>query len=72
MSKKLNEVEHWFYQILMLVARKKIIFIKDKELSNCSFKMNNNTNKFLLTADKFISELNLKELGFTYKVSERL
>ena len=43
-----------------ICAKKKSIFIKNKELnnvSNDSFKMNKIINKFLLTGDKFMSEL---------------
>ena len=34
-------------------------------LSNDQFKMNKITNKFLLTGDKFMPELHLKEPGFS-------
>ena len=53
-------------------GKKKSPFIKNKELhnfdniSNDSFKMNTTINKFLLTGDKFMPELHLKQLGFTY------
>ena len=34
------------------------------------FKMNKIINKFLLTGDKFMTELNLKQPGFTYSACE--
>ena len=42
-----------------ICAKKKSIFIKNKEInniSNDSFKMNKIINKFLLSGDKFMSE----------------
>ena len=51
---------------------KKQTFIKNKELqnfkniSNDYFKMNKILNKLLLTGDKFIPELHLKQPEFTY------
>ena len=43
-------------------------FIKNKELNNFNdqFKINKIINRFLLTGDKFMSELYLKQPGFTY------
>ena len=52
-------------------GKKKPTFIKDKEIDNISddqFKMNKIINKFLLTGDKFMPELHLKQPGFTYSV----
>ena len=49
-----------------ILAKRKSTFIKNQELSNDQFKMTNITNKFLLTGDKFMSELHLKQPGFTY------
>ena len=49
--------------------KKKSTFIKNKELDNISndqFKMNNISNKYLLTGDKFMQKLHLKQPGFTY------
>ena len=40
--------------------KKKLTFIKNKELSNDYIKMNKIINKFLLTGDKFVPELHLK------------
>ena len=34
-----------------------------------SYKMNEIVNKFLLVGDKFLPELHLKQLGFTYSAS---
>ena len=53
-------------------GKKKSTFIKNKELhnfdkiSNDSFKMTTTINKFLLTGEKFMPELHLKQPGFTY------
>ena len=47
-------------------CKKKSTFIKNKELSNDNFKMNKVMNRFLLTGDKFISELLLKQPVLTY------
>ena len=49
-----------------ILGKRKSTFIKNQELPNDQFKMTNITNKFLLTGDKFISELHLKQPGFTY------
>ena len=49
-----------------ICGKKKLTFIKNKELSNDQFKMNKIINKFLLTGDKFMPELHLKQPGFTY------
>ena len=49
--------------------KKKSTFIKNKVLSNDQFKINKMINKFLLTGDKLIPELHLKQPGFTYSVS---
>ena len=57
---------------MLFVARKKLTFItfKNQELHNISNNLFNHLreiiNQFLLTGDKFISELNLKQPGFTY------
>ena len=48
-----------------ILGKRKSTFIKNQELSNDLFKMINITNKFLLTGDKFMSELHLKQPGFT-------
>ena len=53
-----------------ICGKKKLTFIKNKELSNDQFKMNKIINKFLLTGDKFMPELHLKHLGFTYSACE--
>ena len=48
-------------------SKKKSTFIKNKELHNVGkFKMNKIIKKFLLTGDKFMPELYLKQPGFTY------
>ena len=48
-------------------GKKKLTFIKDKELHNFDlFKINKIMNKFLLIGDKFMPELHLKQPGFTY------
>ena len=49
-----------------ILGKRESAFIKNQELSNDQFKMTNITNKFLLTGDKFMSELHLKQPGFTY------
>ena len=52
--------------------KKKMICIKKQELHNFNnisndwFKMNKIINKFLLTGEKFMTELHLKQPGFTY------
>ena len=46
--------------------KKKLTFIKNQELSNDQFKIIKIINKFLLTKDKFMSELHLKQSEFTY------
>ena len=46
--------------------KEKSTFIKNKELSNDQFKMNKIIKKLLLTGDKFMPELHLKQPGFTY------
>ena len=52
-----------------LCGKGKIYFIKNKELHNFDqFKINKTINKFLLTGDKFMAELHLKQPGFTYSV----
>ena len=47
-------------------CKKKSTFIKNKELSNDNFKMNKVMNRFLLTGDKYIPELLLKQPVLTY------
>ena len=48
-------------------GKKKLSFIKNKELHNFDYvKMIKISNKFLLTGEKFMPELNLKQPGFTY------
>ena len=47
-------------------GKKKSTYIKNKELSNDYFKINKIVKNFLLTGDKFMRELNLKQPGFTY------
>ena len=52
-------------------SKKKSTFIKNKELHNFDeFIMNKIINKFLLTGDKFMPELHLKQAGFTYSACE--
>ena len=54
-------------------GKKKLMFIKNKKLHYTivliKYKMNKIVNKFLLTADKFMPELCLREPGFTYSTS---
>ena len=55
--------------MLFKAKKKKTIFIKTQEInsiSNVWFKMNKIINKFLLTEDKLMPELHLKQSGFTY------
>ena len=50
-------------------GKEKLFFIKNQELNNISnyqFKMNRIINKFLLTGDKSMPELHLKQPVFTY------
>ena len=52
-----------------ICGKEKSTFTKNKEFNNISndkFKMNKIIDKFLLTGDKFIPELHLKQPGFTY------
>ena len=49
---------------MLFVAR------KNQELPNDWFKTNKTIDKFLLTADKFMSELHLKQSRFTYSACE--
>ena len=51
-----------------ICGKKKSIFIKSHESNSTSYdqyKMNKIINKFLLTGDKFMPELHLKQPGFT-------
>ena len=50
-------------------GKKNLPFIKNKELSNDQFKMNKIINKFLLTGDKIMPQLHLKQPGFTNSAS---
>ena len=63
---KLSKI-YCFYQIVLW--QEKIDF-KNKELLNDQFKMNK-INKLLLTGDKFMPELNLKQPGFTFSACGR-
>ena len=71
MSKKLNKIDKYFYQVVAFVAKKSTI-IKDKEFHNFSniwkdyFKMNESINKFLFSGEKFMPELHLKQPLFIY------
>ena len=50
-------------------GKKKLTFIRNKKLNNISndqLKINIIINKILLTGDKFMPELHLKQPGFTY------
>ena len=75
MSEKLKKQINTFMKLSCL-QQEKSTFIKNKELhnfnhiSNDQFKMNKIINKFLLTGDKFMPELHLKHLGFTYSACE--
>ena len=52
---------------MLFVKRKKLTFIKNSELRNFErFKMNKIINRYLLTGDKFMPELHLKQPGFNY------
>ena len=46
--------------------KRKLTFIKNQEFSNDNFNMNKIINKFLLTGDKFMPKLHLKQPGFIY------
>ena len=46
--------------------KRKLTFIKNQEFSNDKFNMNNIIKKFLLTGDKFMPKLHLKQPGFIY------
>ena len=51
-----------------ICGKKKSTFIESQEsnsTSNDQYKMNKIINKFLLTGDKFMLELHLKQPGFT-------
>ena len=58
-----------------ICGKKKMAFIKNKELHNFNnirndqFKLNKIIHKLLLTGDKFMVELHLKQPGFTYSTS---
>ena len=61
------------YQIVLFIARKKLRFIKNQEVDelelnfrNDVFIMNKIVNRFLLTGDKFMHELHLRQPRFTY------
>ena len=51
-----------------ICGKKKLTFIKNKELHNFNdyFEMNKIINKFLLTGDKFMPKLYIKQIWFTY------
>ena len=49
-----------------IYGKKNSTFIKNQELLNDQFKINKIINKFLLTGENFIPELQLKQPGFTY------
>ena len=52
---------------MFFVARKNLLLLKIKNFQMISlFKMKKIIYKFLLTGDKFIPELHLKQPGFTY------
>ena len=53
-------------------GKKKSTFIKNQELSNDSFEMNEIINHFLLTGGKVMRELNLKQPRFTYSALDDL
>ena len=53
-----------------ICGKRKLAFIKNQELSNDQFRMNKIISKFLLTRDKFMSELHLKQLVFIYSARE--
>ena len=64
MSEKSNKINAFIK--LCCLCQEKSTFIKNKELSNALFEINRIINKFLLTGDTFMSELHLKQPGFTY------
>ena len=49
-----------------IFGKKNSTFIKNQELLNDQFKINKIINKFLLSGENFIPELQLKQPGFTY------
>ena len=51
-------------------GKKKSALLNNFNISNDQFKMNKIINTFLLAGDKFMPELHLKQLGFTYSASE--
>ena len=54
---------------MLYLCQEKINLIKKKEFNNISndlLKINKVINKYLLTGEKLISELHLKQSGFTY------
>ena len=67
---------------MLYLCQEKINLIKKKEFNNISndlLKINKVINKYLLNGEKLISELHLKQSGFTYsacgpfaKYSERM
>ena len=59
--KKTKQNRVMLLSICAVSCKRKLTFIKNKELSNGLFKMNKITNKFLLTGDKFMPELHLKQ-----------
>ena len=69
---KVSSVRKTKQSILMLLSnyaacgKKKSTFIKSKETSNNQFKKNKIINKVVLTGDKFMPKLHLKQPGFIY------
>ena len=73
--RKTKKLEQRFYETVLVVARKNQGSLKIWRLvvfSNCfvliKFKMNKTVSKFMLTRDKFMPKLHLKQPEFTYSV----
>ena len=73
-ARKTKENRLMLFSNCAVSGKKKSTFIKNIELHNFNnlFQMNKIINKFLLTRDKFMPELHLKQAGFTYGAVDHL
>ena len=67
---KLNKIDWYFYQIVLVVARKKLTFIENQELNETftliEFKMNQAINKFFFDWRQINTRIVFKQPGFAY------